>query len=51
MHRVHVDSGWTTLLAGFVVAGVGVGIVNPPLASTAIGVVHRRAAGMASGIN
>ncbi|TWP38219.1 MFS transporter [Leekyejoonella antrihumi] len=31
--------------------GVGVGLVNPPLASTAVGVVPPRLAGMSSGIN
>jgi hypothetical protein len=39
------------LLPGFVVAGAGVGLVNPALASTAIGVVPPRRSGMASGIN
>jgi predicted MFS family arabinose efflux permease len=33
------------------VAGLGVGLVNPPLASTAIGVVPPHQAGMASGVN
>jgi hypothetical protein len=51
MHGVTVDSAWTALLAGFLVAGVGVGLVNPPLASTAIGVVEPARSGMASGIN
>jgi EmrB/QacA subfamily drug resistance transporter len=46
-----VSSDWTHLILGFVVGGVGVGLVNPPLASTAIGVVPPRQAGMASGIN
>ena len=32
-------------------AGVGVGLINPPLASTAIGVVEPARSGMASGIN
>jgi MFS family permease len=36
---------------GFIVAGVGTGLVNPPLASTAIGVVAPHDAGMASGMN
>ena len=39
MHGVKVDSSWTTLLAGFVLAGIGVGILNPIMAQTAIGVV------------
>jgi MFS family permease len=42
---------WTALLAGFIVAGAGIGLVNPPLASTAIGVVPPERSGMASGIN
>jgi EmrB/QacA subfamily drug resistance transporter len=51
MHGVNVGDEWTTLLAGFIVAGVGIGFVNPPLASTAIGVVEQRRSGMASGVN
>jgi EmrB/QacA subfamily drug resistance transporter len=44
-------SSWTHLIPGFIVAGLGGGMVNPPLASTAIGVVRPEKAGMASGIN
>jgi EmrB/QacA subfamily drug resistance transporter len=51
MHGVSVDSKWTTLLGGFILAGAGIGLINPPLASTAIGVVPQRKSGMASGIN
>jgi EmrB/QacA subfamily drug resistance transporter len=51
MHGVAVDSSWTTLLAGFIVGGIGIGFVNAPLAATAVGVVEPRRAGMASGIN
>ena len=51
MHGVQVDSSWTTLLAGFIVGGIGIGCVNAPLAATAVGVVAPRRAGMASGIN
>jgi hypothetical protein len=51
MHGIKIESGWTTLLAGFIFAGVGIGLVNPPLASTAIGVVRPQQSGMASGIN
>ncbi len=43
MTAVDASSGWTVLIPGFVLAGAGVGMVNPPLASTAIGVVHVRA--------
>jgi EmrB/QacA subfamily drug resistance transporter len=51
MYGVAVDSSWTTLLAGFIVGGIGIGCVNAPLAATAVGVVEPRRAGMASGIN
>jgi len=51
MHGVTLSSTWTTLLAGFIVGGVGIGMVNAPLASTAVSVVEQRKAGMASGIN
>jgi EmrB/QacA subfamily drug resistance transporter len=44
-------SSWTHLIPGFIVAGLGAGLVNPPLASTAIGVVPPERAGMASGVN
>ena len=30
---------WTHLIPGMIVGGIGVGLVNPPLASTAVGVV------------
>jgi len=44
-------SDWTHLIPGFIVSGFGAGMVNPPLASTAIGVVPPEKAGMASGVN
>ena len=44
-------SSWTHLIPGFIVAGIGSGIVNPPLASTAVGVVDPQRSGMASGVN
>jgi EmrB/QacA subfamily drug resistance transporter len=45
------DTSWTHLILGFAIAGAGSGMVNPPLASTAVGVVPQHEAGMASGIN
>ncbi len=51
MRGLDAQSEWTHLVPGLVVAGVGVGLINPPLASTAVGVVEPRRAGMASGIN
>ncbi len=51
MRGLNAGSGWTHLIPGMIVSGVGVGLVNPPLASTAVGVVRPQQAGMASGIN
>jgi hypothetical protein len=51
MSRLTGTSMWTHLIPGFLVAGIGSGLVNPPLASTAIGVVEPERAGMASGVN
>jgi EmrB/QacA subfamily drug resistance transporter len=51
MTGVNAASTWTVLIPGFLLAGSGVGLVNPPLASTAIGVVPAERSGMASGIN
>jgi EmrB/QacA subfamily drug resistance transporter len=51
MHGLTVTSGWTALLAGFIAAGSGVGLANPTIAATAIGVVPLQRSGMASGIN
>jgi EmrB/QacA subfamily drug resistance transporter len=51
MRGLDTSSSWTHLIPGFVIAGLGSGLVNAPLASTAVGVVEPRFAGMASGIN
>ena len=51
MTAVDARSGWTVLVPGFLLGGVGIGLINPPLASTAVGVVHHSRSGMASGIN
>lgn len=51
MRGLNAGSSWTHLIPGMIVAGCGVGLVNPPLASTAVGVVKPDRAGMASGIN
>jgi MFS family permease len=51
MGGIEPGDDWTTLLPGFVVAGIGIGCVNPPLATAAIGVVEPRRSGAASGIN
>jgi EmrB/QacA subfamily drug resistance transporter len=46
-----VGSGWTALLPGLLVGGVGIGLANPAIAKIALGVVPPQRAGMASGIN
>jgi EmrB/QacA subfamily drug resistance transporter len=51
MRGLDASSEWTALLAGFIVAGIGVALVNAPLASTAVSVVPPERAGMGSGIN
>jgi EmrB/QacA subfamily drug resistance transporter len=51
MRGLGAASSWTHLIPGLILAGVGAGLVNPPLASTAVGVVRPERAGMASGIN
>jgi EmrB/QacA subfamily drug resistance transporter len=51
IHGIQVDSSWTHLIPGLAVSGFGVGMVNTPLASTAVGVVTVDRSGMASGIN
>lgn len=50
-HWISPTSEWTAMLAGMIMCGIGIGLVNPPLASTAIGVVHPARSGVASGMN
>ncbi|MBJ7472189.1 MAG: DHA2 family efflux MFS transporter permease subunit [Solirubrobacteraceae bacterium] len=51
LRAVDGQSDWTAMLPGFILIGIGIGVTNPPLATTAVGVVDVRRAGMASGIN
>ena len=51
VHGIQDDSSWTHLIPGLLVSGVGIGMINPPLASTAVGVVTVDRSGMASGVN
>ncbi len=51
LRGIHTDSEWTHLIPGLIVTGIGIGMINPPLASTAVGVVPVARAGMASGVN
>jgi EmrB/QacA subfamily drug resistance transporter len=51
MGGLNVTDDWTALLGGFVLAGAGVGLVNPVIADVAVSVVPKEQSGMASGIN
>ncbi len=51
MGHTHPDSSWTVLLPGFIACGIGIGTVNPVLASGAVSVVQPQRSGMASGAN
>jgi EmrB/QacA subfamily drug resistance transporter len=51
MSGIEASSEWTTLLLGFIVAGIGVGLLNPVIADVAVSVVPKEQSGMASGIN
>jgi EmrB/QacA subfamily drug resistance transporter len=51
MSGVEEGDTWTTLLAGFLVGGVGIGLLNPPTAAVAVSVVAPAQSGMAAGIN
>ncbi len=51
MHGLTVNSSWTALIPGLSLTGVGIGLANPAIAKTALGVVPPQRAGMASGIS
>jgi MFS family permease len=51
MSGVEAGSEWTTLLAGFLIAGAGSGLLNPVIAEVAVSVVPKERSGMAAGIN
>ncbi len=51
MSGLTASSGWTALLPGFLVAGVGIGLLNPVIADVALSVVPTERSGMAAGIN
>jgi EmrB/QacA subfamily drug resistance transporter len=51
MSGIEAGDEWTTLLGGFLVAGAGVGLLNPVIADVALSVVPKEKSGMASGIN
>jgi EmrB/QacA subfamily drug resistance transporter len=51
MTAVSSSSSWTAILPGLVLTGIGLGLMNPTLASTAVSVVPPWRGGMASGMN
>jgi EmrB/QacA subfamily drug resistance transporter len=51
MTAVKASSSWTVILPGLVLTGIGMGLINPTLASTAVSVVPPWRGGMASGMN
>jgi EmrB/QacA subfamily drug resistance transporter len=51
MAGLGTSSGWTALLAGFIVGGIGIGLLNPVIADVALSVVPKERSGMAAGIN
>jgi hypothetical protein len=51
MRGLTATDHWTHFLPGFILAGIGSGLINVPLASTAVAVVPPERAGMGSGIN
>jgi EmrB/QacA subfamily drug resistance transporter len=51
MSGIGAGDDWTTLLGGFLVAGAGVGLLNPVIGDVALSVVPKERSGMAAGIN
>ncbi|HKO27787.1 MAG TPA: MFS transporter [Solirubrobacteraceae bacterium] len=51
MAGLSANSSWTALLPGFIVAGIGAGLLNPVIADVAVSVVSKDRSGMAAGIN
>ena len=49
MGNLSDSSEWTALVPGQILAGIGIGLATPALASTAVGVVTPQLSGMASG--
>ncbi|WP_168928882.1 MFS transporter [Paenibacillus dokdonensis] len=47
----HDPAKWIVLLPGFIIAGIGSGLINPPISNLAIGTVPVQRAGMASGMS
>jgi EmrB/QacA subfamily drug resistance transporter len=50
MSGLNAGDEWTALLGGFLVLGVGVGLLNPVIGDVALSVVPKERSGMAAGI-
>ena len=51
LSTVGVDSSWTAVLPGTMVAGVGTGLFNPSVTAVALGSVPAEQSGLAAGVN
>jgi EmrB/QacA subfamily drug resistance transporter len=51
MRGLSASSQWSALLPGLLLTGAGIGLANPAIANTALGVVPVERSGMASGIS
>jgi EmrB/QacA subfamily drug resistance transporter len=51
MLAVGPHSGWTALIPGLILSGLGIGVANPAIARVGLGVVPPERSGMASGIS
>ena len=51
MTLAEVDSSWTALLPGMLLAGVGTGLFNPSVIAVALGSVPIEQSGLAAGVN
>jgi hypothetical protein len=51
MWGIDVESTWTTLLVGMILAGGGVGVANPAIVHVALGTVPPQRSGMAGGFS
>jgi hypothetical protein len=49
--NVGVDSSWTALEPGFLVASIGTGIFNPAVSQVALGSAPQHMSGLAAGVN
>jgi EmrB/QacA subfamily drug resistance transporter len=49
--NVGVDSPWTAMLPGFLVASVGTGVFNPAVSQVALGSAPQHMSGLAAGVN